>query len=185
MRSAAKFILYAQLSLFGFLLLCVFLIPHFLFEANEGGVSNYGTYAKTVIPYTLGLGLCGVFTICASFSVPKEAGRHLLRRALYVLGALYLLELLSTYFYKRSDVFNDIHVYISMAGAVYGTVLSTWLALSVARNTLNNMLLLTQFAGFTAAALTYFEHWNIIFIAESLTTVAFGAILVRAANEFF
>lgn len=184
MHNAAKLILYAQLSLLCALLVCVLLIPHFLFEVDEGGVSNYGTYAKTIIPYSLGLGICGVLTTFAARSVSTKVSHKLLKPTLHVLSVLYLLELLSTYFYKRSGALNSIHVYISMTGAVYCTVLSTWLTISVARNKLNGLLLGVQYAGFLAAGLTYFEHWNIIFVVEAVTAVTFGAILVRSVNEY-
>jgi hypothetical protein len=173
----------AQLTLFLFLFICFLLIPHFLFESNEGGVSNYGTYARTIIPYTIGFGLCGVLTIQAALSLPKEISYRALRRALLLLGILYLLELLSTYSYKQSDVFNNIHVFISALSAVYCMAISIWLALSVARTSVNVLLMLAQCLGFIAAALTYVGYLHILFIAEVFTGAVFGILLVRVTNE--
>jgi hypothetical protein len=36
---------------------CVAILPHFLFERNEGGISNYGIHASTAVFYTLAFSL--------------------------------------------------------------------------------------------------------------------------------
>jgi hypothetical protein len=183
MNHAARLVMFAQLSLFLCLFACFLLMPHFLFESNEGGVSNYGTYARTVIPYTIGFALCGVLTIRAAFSLPKEASYRTLQRVLLLLGTLYLLELLSTYAYKLNNTFNNVHVYISVISAAYCMAIGVWLALSIARNAVNVSLVLVQSLGFVVAGLTYLGYLHVLFIAEMGTGVVFGTLLVCAIRE--
>jgi len=183
MNRTARLIMLGQLSLFLCLSICFLLIPHFLFESDEGGVSNYGTYARTIVPYTLGFGVCGVLTIRAALSLPKGSSYRTLRRALILLGALYLLELFSTYPYKVNDIFNNIHVFISAVSALYCMAIGIWFALSVARNPVNITLMLVQSLGFVVAALTYLSYLHVLFIAEMFTGAIFGVLLVHTVGE--
>jgi hypothetical protein len=183
MHNSVRLLLFAQLSLFFFLFICFMLIPHFLLESNEGGISNYGTYAKTVVPYTLAFGLGGLLTIRAAKSLPKRMSRH---QALYwvlsITGGLYLLVLLSTYPYKLNKTFDNIHTYAGFALAVFGMMTAFWFALVLARNFLNLVLLSAQTAGFILAILNYLGYVHLLFVAELLTGTAFGALLVRGVG---
>lgn len=180
MRSPVRVLLVAQLCLFVCLLLCVLLIPHFLFESNEGGVSNYGTFVKTVIPYTLGFGICGVLTIRAAILVPKQR----LRLLLIILGALYLFVLLSTYLYKHSVFLDDLHHGAGGLLVLYTVAFGVWLSTFKARSTVTLLLLAVQLIGFLLAVLTFIGVLHVLFIAELLESLAFGALLVVAVPRF-
>jgi hypothetical protein len=179
----ARHMLFAQLGLFAGLFVCFLLIPHFLLESNEGGVSNYGTYLKTVVPYTLGLGICGISTIRAAGTLPAATvSRYLLQWSLRILGLLYLLVLLSTYPYKLNIIFDTIHQYVGVTLVLYMLALSVWLALVFVRGTVNILLLISESVGFLLATATYFNLIHILFIAELLMSAAFGVLLVRTAD---
>ena len=184
-RSATvRLLLLAQLSLFIFLAICFVLIPHFLLEPNEGGVSNYGTYAKTVVPYTLGFGLCGVLTILASRSLPRMiARRRTLRWVFLVLGVLYLVVLLSTYPYRLNHMFDVIHIYLGTALVLYSTALSIWLTFALLRSRVTFVLLACELVGFILSVLTFLGHLHVLFVAEILTSAAFGTLLVRSTSD--
>ena len=166
-----RLIFVAQLSLFAGLIICTLLIPHFLFESNEGGISNYGTYAKTIIPYTLGFGICGLLTVRAALRIPSE--RKYLRWSLIILGGLYLLVLLSTYPYKLNSLFDGIHQLVGVALVSYSLILGAWLALKRSRHTATVLLFSVQCIGFVLAALTYFGFTNTLFISEIVGSVSF------------
>jgi len=167
--------------LFGFTLLCVLLMPHFLLERNEGGVSNYGLYAKTVVPYTLAFGLCGLLTLWSARFMAKE--NRAFGMALAGLGILLIAALLSTYPYKVNDTFNTIHVDIGTALAFVELGLGIWFTLFLARDIKNILFLAIQIIGFVLGILTHFGVIHILFVTEMLTSVAFGIILVRTASQ--
>jgi len=180
-NKAVRYLLLGQVSLFGFTLLCVLLIPHFLLERNEGGVSNYGLYAKTVVPYTLAFGLCGLLTLWSARFIAKE--NKAFKTALASLGILLIAALLSTYPYKINDTFNTIHVDIGIALAFLELGLGAWFALFLARDIKNIVLFAIQLIGFILGILTHFGAIHILFVTELLTSLAFGIILVRTASR--
>lgn len=183
MHQSTRLLLLGQLSLFICLCICVALIPHFLFEPDEGGTSNYGTYVKTIIPYTIGFGICAICSIRAAYSLPKSLpSRKILSQMLVILGILYLLALLSTYPYKLNITFGNIHKYVSTSLVVYSLATGIWLVLTKTRHRVEILLLCTQAIGFLLGALTYFGTLHTLFIAESLESVAFGALLVSGMH---
>jgi len=175
-----RYILLGQLSLFGFLLVCLLLIPHFLLAPNEGGVSNYGLYAKTVVPYSLAFGLCGLLTLVSARFLPKELPAYAaVKRALISLGFLLIAVLLSTYPYKVNNTFNEIHIYAGSALAFLEMGLGLWFAAVLVRNIKNILLLVIQLTGFGLGILTHFGLIHILFVSELVTSLAFGALLIR------
>jgi hypothetical protein len=180
MRSPVRLLLIAQLCLFACLLLCVLLIPHFLFESNEGGVSNYGTYAKTIIPYTLGFGVCGLLTLRAAVLYP---GGNTVRRMLIILGILYLLVLCSTYPYKLDTLYDNLHQAVGTALVLYTVLLGAWLLVFKAHSVVTLMLFTAQLIGFLLAVCTFFGLIHVLFIAELLESTAFGALLVTVMEQ--
>lgn len=180
MRSPVRLILLAQLCLFVCVVICVLLIPHFLFESNEGGVSNYGTYAKTIIPYTLGFGICGLLTIRAAV---VSAGTHTVRRLLFILGILYLLVLCSTYPYKHNTLYSNLHHTAGAALVLYTVAYGAWLLVCKPRSVVPLALFTAQLIGFLLAVLTYVSIVHVLFIAELLESTAFGALLVVTTNS--
>lgn len=172
-----------QFSLFGFLLICLALIPHFLFESNEGGVSNYGLYARTVVPYTLAFGLCGSLTLRSALVMPKQTPSYkALRGWLAALGILLIAVLVSTYPYKVNDTLNAIHVDAGTALAFLELGLGAWFALGLVRDLKNGALFALQLAGFGLGVLTHFGAIHILFVTELLTSLAFGTIMVRTVD---
>jgi len=179
----ARLVLLGQLSLFAFLFVCFLFNPHFLLESNEGGVSNYGVYARTIVPYTLAFGGCGVLTLWAARLVP-EASREQrqLRLWLALFGLLYLAVLVTTYPYKINHAFDGVHIVAGVVLLVAELAAGAWFALARPRNTANIALLGALLFSFTLAALTFFGRLHILFIAELATSAAFGALLFRATR---
>src|SRR5262249_42943798 len=151
---------------------------------NEGGVSNYGVHAMTIVPYTLGFGLCGAFTLYAAGQASAEPERYAgLVKPLVLLGALYLATLISTYRYKTNSTLDNIHIYISITLVITEVVLGVWLAVHVVRDRINWALLTAQGIGFALGVLNYLHLIHILFAIELVTSLAFGALLVRTAAK--
>lgn len=177
MHSPLRLLLIAQICLLTCLAVCILLIPHFLFEANEGGVSNYGTYARTVVPYSLGFGICGLFTILAALHCPST---HALRPLLITLGLLYLFVLFSTYPYKQRPFYDTLHHIAGMLLVGYTLAMGTWLALFKVPSVRSRLLFAVQLCGFLLALLTVTGTLHLLFIAELLENTAFGAVLLSS-----
>lgn len=184
MHRSVRFLVYAQLALFAGLAICLILLPHFLFESNEGGISNFGTYARTIVPFTLGFGVCGSLTIWAAAILPRSTPSYRdVRSALQILGLLYFFVLCSTYLYKVNHTLDTLHVYASVALVIWNMVFGTWLALFVVRDRINVALLCIQYVAFTLAVLTYIGTLHTLFIAECGLSAAFGVLLVRCVHK--
>jgi hypothetical protein len=184
MVATIKYLLVGQISLFLFLFICFLLTPHFLLESNEGGVSNYGLYARTVVPYTLAFGICGLSTLQSVRFIPRGvAAFKFLKSALSWLGIIYLLVLFSTYPYKVNDIFNHIHIYIAAILFVSQIILSLWFVMIFARTLINLVILAIQFLSFILATLNFFGYVHLLFAVELLSSLAFGILLVRTTAK--
>jgi hypothetical protein len=183
MTKVSRYLLYSQLSLYMGLLVCLVLLPKYLLEHDEGGISNYGVHALTVVPYTLAFGLCGLFILKAAASMqPGARSSATLKRALYLLGTLFLFALVTTYFYKLNHIFDDLHILSGILLFVTEMTLGVWFALAISRNTGNSLLLAAQIIGFLLSFLTFIGALHILFIAQLLTSISFSSLLVRTSR---
>jgi hypothetical protein len=179
MRQNTRYIFLGQVSLFLFLFVCLLLNPHFLLEANEGGVSNYGLHLKTVVPYTLAFGLAGILTIFGARGIPSRT----LRIALRKLGALFLAVLLTTYFYKFNHSLDNIHEYVSAALFFAELGLGTWFTISIGHSPATITALGIQYFGFILGILNYVGAIHKLFIAEIVASLGFSALLVMTVDK--
>lgn len=180
--NAAQLILLSQICLYGFLAICTALLPHYLFERNEGGVSNFGVHARTIVPYSLGLGLGGVLLVIAGFVAarPSKQQRQF-RIVLRTLGILLLIALASTYPYKLSNFFGIIHIaafQLLFAAQLLG---GAWITLFIYKNALGRFFLGLQLLGFAFGVLTLFGVLHVLFVAQMLSGMAFGYLIVKSA----
>jgi hypothetical protein len=178
MSKVTRNVLLGQISLFVFLFICFLIIPHFLFEPNEGGVSNYGTYAKTVIPYTLAFGLSGISLLLSA----KIISNSLIRYSLYALGSLFIAVLVSTYCYKANSALNNIHDYLSAALLIAELIVGTWFGLFISRNPINIGALSLQYVGFFLGVLNYVGINHKLFIAEVIASLGFSILLIKTVD---
>jgi hypothetical protein len=179
-----RYLLLSQLSFFGFLGICLALLPHFLFERNEVGVSNYGVRAETVVPYTLGFLLCAFFVMEAGLIVPRRSlmlGRF--RNALFVLAALLVLVLASTYPYKIDVVLKDLHIVAGGLLLSFEMAMSLCLTWGLPASWSNILLLVTQASGCVLALMTLVGVLHLLLLAQLMATGAFGLLLVWVGRQ--
>lgn len=186
MRDSVRLLILAQLILWAFLFICFLLIPHYLLERNEGGLSNYGVYARTIVPYTLAFGLCGLLSLQAARVLsPKIERRRELRWMLAGFGWLCLFVLESTYLYQVNGVLDDIHIVAGIVLFVFETAAALWLGWVYPRDWLQDFWLVVQLFGFILSVLTFAGHLHILFIAEIMTGLGFGVLLAQTAKSAF
>jgi hypothetical protein len=159
-------------------------MPHFLFERNEGGMSNYGVHAKTVVSYSFALGLSGIFTVkAASLVNQKKEITKTLRKLLVVLGLSSIVVLLSTYPYKIDTLLADIHIGISILLFAFEVIASIWFVRTLSRNWINAVLLGVQTLGFLLILGSAIGIVHILLLAQLVASLAFGIFLVRAVSR--
>jgi hypothetical protein len=177
---AYRFVVLSQASAFGFLLICVALLPKYLFARNEGGISNYGVHRLTVIPFTLAFLGCSLFIFKAAQAMPRQPKTYkLVRRLLLTLGVLQLLLMASTYPYQLNTFLGDLHLLVQSILFVSELVAGGWLALGLAGNTSNRLLFACQVCASVLLLLTLAGNVHVLFVAQLLNQASFGLILIR------
>jgi hypothetical protein len=180
----AKYLLWSQISLYGFLAVCTVLLPQFLFNRNEGGVSNYGIHAKTITPYSLGFGLCAVFIFQAARVLPpKTKSYSTVRKVLALLSLLCLFAVVSTYTYKLAPLLKNIHQISAILLFFAEFFIGLWFGLSLHKDKLNLTLLGLEVFGVVLGALTFFGFLHVLFIAEVGAGIAFGVLMTRTIQK--
>jgi hypothetical protein len=175
-------VILSQISLFACWGVCVLLVPTYLFERNEGGVSNFGVHAATVVPYSLAFLLSGFFVLRAARAVvPVDDPCRRFRAELHVLACLLLIVLTSTYAYKANALLHGVHVAAGVTITCFESLASVWMVAVVVRTAVAVLLLGAQLIGFTVAALTLFGTVHLLFAAQLLTSLAFGLLLIAAS----
>jgi hypothetical protein len=183
-RWVFRFLLLSQCSLFLFLAVCVAIVPHVLLARDEGGVSNYGIYGKTVVPFTIALVACGVFILMAAQIAPRTPTvLERFRCALQILGVLFLLLLTTTYPYKLNPMLKDVHVGVGSILFLFEMAMGIWIAVVLQRDWITVLLLLLQAIGFLLALSTLIGVLHILFISQIIASLAFGVLLVRMAFQ--
>ena len=181
-RTVARYLALSQLNLFGFLIICTVITPGFLFKHHEGGASNYGVHDTTVVPYTLAFLLCSIFIMRAARLLSSVARLKRFRYALYVLAYLFLLVLISTYPYKLNGFLDNLHIGIAIVLFYFETGMAVWIALVLLKDRLSKSLLAVEIIGFLTASFSLGGAVHILFVAQVITAVSFGALLVRTGR---
>jgi hypothetical protein len=173
----------SQVALFTGWGICVAVVPRFLLERNEGGVSNFGIHPDTVVPYSLALLLCSAFLLRAAGGVADIDERcRRFRLELVVVAGLLAFVLVTTYGYKEDAFLHGLHIAAGVAITCFESLASCWMVAALVRSTGALVLLGLQLLGFLAAALTFFGRVHLLFGSQLLTSFAFGLLLVFASR---
>ena len=184
-NKAARYITLSQLSLFAFLAICTAIMPKFLTERDEGGLSNYGIHRATVVPYTLAFLLSGILILQATRFTPNTKTANHLRAALYVLAGVLFFVLLTTYPYKINATYDNLHLLSGILIFWTEMAIACWAALVLRKDRVNLLLLAVQAFGFIMAILNFFGVIHLLFIIQAVTSLAFGALLIRTSQQIF
>lgn len=178
-----RLIALSQVSLFGFLAICCILMPKFLFARNEGGISNFGVHRLTIIPFTLAFALCGIYLLQAVrlVTVHSKSTRQF-RFLLEIFIGILLSLLISTYVYKINSAYKNIHIAAGSALFYFELGGACWLALRLVPSQINRLLLGIVIIGFVLGAFTLIGWLHLLFIAQVITGVAFGLLLIHSSE---
>lgn len=183
MHRAVRTLIVGQMIMFGALLACTIIDPHYLLSDDQGGVSNFGTQLSTVIPYSVGLFASSVTMLYAAGTLRHHRTPHTTALAwlLRVVAIIQLLVLASTFAYKLSTHLHGVHVGATQLFFVAQIIGASWVAIKFKTPVV--LLLYGMFlTGFLLALLTLFGMLHVLFIAEIVATFSFGALLVAGTH---
>ena len=177
--AAVRNLVYAQVSFFGLLLVCVALTPKG-FEANHG-LSYYGEHAHTIGPYALGFVVCCVFLLRAAAHMPDEGDAGRLATGLRILAVLLLLDIATPD--TINALFYWLHVIASAALFVFELALAGWLVAIGRRSPLSVGLLATQLCAGLVAMFSQLHAIELLSFGIVAFQVSFALLLVLEASE--
>jgi hypothetical protein len=154
----------------------------YLVAANEGGISNFGVHAVTVVPYTVAfLGAAGLLAAAARGVGARTPTLRRLAGALRVLAAALVVVLASTYGYKATAWLHDAHVAVAVAATVAEAAIATWLVAAVSRGPADRGALAVQLGAVLLAGCSLAGWVHVLLAAQLTDAVAFAVVVVRGA----
>ncbi len=169
------FLLAGQITLWAGLLVSFILSPG-IARDNEG-ISTFGIYAKTILPYGLGFLACGYFTLAAAHAVEyRDHKTAFFVRALLLLVFLLLGVLLTPY--SVNSLFSWSHTIIAAALFMCELMLAVWF-MYLHSDALNWLLFALQFTGSLLAAFSLLHLLNYMLAGQLMAQLAFWVLLDR------
>jgi len=174
----------SQVGFYGFIAVCTILLPGFLFSRDEGGLSNFGVHALTIVPFTLAFLVGSICLWLTARLLPaKTLHRQQLKLILTILSGLTVAVLLSTYPYQLNLWLNSIHAAFAAGLLAAEVVAGIWFHNELLHDRLNTVLLYAELLGFVLAALTLAGVIDILFASQILTGGTFGWLMVRTIGH--
>lgn len=181
---AGAYIVYSQLSLLVFMSLCIALHPGLVLKWNEAGLSNYGIHIKTIVPYTLALGLCALFAMAAARSLRAMGGPATrMRNLLNVYGGLMLLLLLSTYGYTLNAGLKNAHIVLNIVTILFEFGAALWMYSTLPPSKAEAAWLGVLSVGLSLAVIDFFKLLHVLFTAQTFIGMGFGVLVVHAVRH--
>lgn len=183
-NKTVRYFILSQLSLLVFLGICNIIRPTFLVGNFEGGFSNYGTRAATVIPFSLAYLFSGLFTLLAIQSMDRSSATiRRIGRALYIQVFLLLVVLLSTYPYKLNPFFKYVHIGVGLVLLAYNFWLIIWVTEKFYQDKINKLLLLGGLGGVIFTLVSLSGAFHLLLLAQLLSSLVFGIFIIRLGAQ--
>lgn len=171
---------WSQLVYLGLLAVCVVIDPAPVTHRDEGGISNFGIHAPTVLAYTGAFAGAAVLLAMAAGAAPATALAARFATWCRVLALALGCVLVSTYGYKHGATLHALHIAVSVAATVVEVALGVWVV-AVARDGVAAAALVVLLAAAALGAVTLAGGAHVLFVAQAVGAVAFAVVLVRGA----
>lgn len=177
MSDAVRYIIRSQLVLYAGLLVCIALLPAGL-HTNDG-ISYYGIFERTLIPYTLALGGAAYFAWLAADKLTRPELRYV-RFSLFLYTLLVVGIMLTPYSLGRW--FDYLHTTFGSALFSLQLLLSFWLVWRLRTWWAWALAVVELVAGiFSAAYLS--PKTGLLLQSQLLFQLAFGALLLLSLQK--
>lgn len=171
MKSAlVRYAIYGQACLYAGLVVCVIIRPAGL-AANEG-ISYYGVYRQTIVPYVLAFLGSGYFAIKAGEHI-HPAGLKTLKYSLITMGLLTMGLMITP-----SSLADGLHRVFGVSLFVLQLLLSGWFIIRLKYDYRAVVLTLMEFGGGLAAFIWLSPAQGYLLQAQVVFQLAFGGLLV-------
>ncbi|MGH3733102.1 MAG: hypothetical protein ACRDVC_06985 [Acidimicrobiales bacterium] len=180
---ADRFVVRGQICFALFIVVCVAIHPGFVLKWNEGGMSDYGSHIKTVLPYTVALlGLAEFSRRAAALYRQNDRTTRRLRGVLYAYSAIVIIMLVSTYVYTLDLALRDLHFGLGTALILFEVASSFWMFRLFRRFVWDGIFLAMQLAGSALCLVTILGALHLLFFGEALTGVGFAGLLIHVSR---
>ena len=177
LNAAARLATYGATSCFLLLMLAIVIKPGGL-AANDG-LSYYGGFLITAIPYTLGLLICAFFVWRAAETFDsKKFGHHLVALSLRLMSVL-----LVGLFLTPHQIVNSIHTAFGAALFVVQLLLTIWLVFAKMSDFASICLLATEFIGGLAAFVYLPGAHGFLLQSQIVFQIAAWILIIRALDK--
>jgi cytochrome bd-type quinol oxidase subunit 2 len=176
--SVVRYIIYGQICFYTGLLACIVLKPHGL-AANDG-ISYYGVYRETVLPYVFALLGCAYFCIKAAEQF-TEAAFKLLKYAFSVIGLLIIGIMVTPD--SLSQFMDGLHRACGSSLFVVQLLLSGWFIVRLRYDWRAVGLTTLELAGGIASFIYLSPAHGLLLQAQILFQLSFGALAIYALKR--
>ncbi|HVV75447.1 MAG TPA: hypothetical protein VHC43_05375 [Mycobacteriales bacterium] len=181
MRASFWCALAAQVVFASGLAVCVATVPSYVLGEIEGGVSNYGSDRRTVVPFTVSFGGNAALIGGAAGAVSTMSSyRNLKTLCLSVLAFLLSSVLVSAWVYKRGPRLRTLHFGCGIVLLGFEAAFGLWLAISVRPAWFTWTLWAVVIAADVLCVLALERVYQKLFVGQVMANVAFGVLLLIA-----
>ena len=175
---AIRYLTYGQFGFFFSLVVCVLLSPQGLL-ANHG-FTYYGEHARTVVPYGLAFGVCGLCTLLSTWYLPDGRPFRVIKFALRLLLPLLCAVAITA---SNQPSLGKLHVRFGEAlfGLQFG--MSAWLALDIHKDWRNAAYLLLLFCSGLASLLAVYNVIPYLIEGQIIFQLAFGVVVIYTLGK--
>jgi len=176
MQKFKRYLWLSQVNLFGWLILCSFIVSSVVFK--NGGVSNYGNHYSTVVFYSAAfLGNIIYINLAADALLLLDRKFKYLVHYLNILCGLTLGVFISTFPRRFGMIFSDIHDKTSIALFSYELLLVLWLLFK--RPSFETFAYtIIMIVGSLIGLLSAIHTIHFMFIGQMLGALGFALLLV-------
>ncbi|HTH71884.1 MAG TPA: hypothetical protein VL737_00795 [Candidatus Pristimantibacillus sp.] len=179
---AIRYIYLSELSFVMAAVLCLLINAKVLFTSD--GISFYGNFRNTIVPYVVGLALSGWFLARAADHLPADGRENRLLRTALRISAISLMGIIITPSFA-GGLTSFVHV--SFGGFLFLTqaVVSWSLLGSFWSNWTDRLLFMAHIAAVVAIILSFrrIGLLNLMIPAQVTALLAFGALSARMAGR--
>lgn len=173
-----RYVLYGQICFYVGLLLCIIIRPDGL--AANGGVSFYGVYKDTILPYTLSL-LGPAFFSIRAFELVTDERLRIVRRSLVLIGVFAVGVLLTPD--AAGNTMDNLHRTFGALLFITQLVLSGWFLVRLKFDRGACLLALLELASGIAAFHYLAPPKGLLLQAQVLYQTAFAALFIYACRD--
>jgi hypothetical protein len=180
---ALGFLVASQAFFWGSIVVCYILLPDG--DLRHHGISIYGNFRASIVPYSLGFAFSSFFMAFGARTLSAGGETFGVHARLTRAVAILLLALVVTPSSSSGPIVGALHTGVAITLFTCQLLLGFHLLARVERRSLVATLFVVQLIGAVASFLSLLHIVHLMFGAQSLTELAFGILLIVGTTKFF